>query len=91
LLAGIDYDDQSYEDDSAPEYAEEGVSGFEETSALGEAGQLIVGPDGQLYQLQGIAPDPAQLPGGVGGFEQTSALGFATGAPSGDSSFGYVR
>lgn len=75
-------------DDYAPEGYEEGISGFENQSALG-AGEYVVGPDGTLYQMSGtpIASDAAYYPGGnsLVGFENQSALASA------DSSFGYAR
>lgn len=95
LLAGVDAEADEGEYDPSAEadyYTDPELSGFEESSELGQtpqAGQLIVGPDGQLYQLQGVAPDPADYPGGVAGFEQHSELGYAQ--PSSDSGFGYVR
>lgn len=82
MLAGVDDLEEATEWD-------QDFAGFEATSALGDDGaQMFVGPDGTVYQLSGVAPDPAQLPGGVGGFESMSQLG---GMPSSDSSFGYVR
>lgn len=75
------------EDDADGGY-EEGISGFEDTSALG-AGEYVVGPDGTLYQMSGtpVATDPAYYPGGntLIGFEDRSALASA------ESSFGYAR
>jgi hypothetical protein len=86
MLSGVD------ELEEATEWDQD-FAGFESTSALGDDGadegsQMFVGPDGTVYQLSGVAPDAAQLPGGVGGFESTSQLG---GMPSSESSFGYVR
>lgn len=78
-LSGVD--DMDFEGD------DDDVSGFEQDSALGE---LIVGDDGTVYQLNGVAPDPANYPGGIAGFEQNSALGFAPVRPSADSGFGYA-
>lgn len=83
MLSGVDDLEEATEWD-------QDFAGFESTSALGddEGAQMFVGPDGTVYQLSGVAPDPAQLPGGMGGFESTSQLG---GMPSAESSFGYVR
>lgn len=84
MLAGVDDLEEATEWD-------QDFAGFESESALGddeEGAQMFVGPDGTVYQLSGVAPDAAQLPGGVGGFESTSQLG---GVPSSDSSFGYVN
>lgn len=90
-LNGVE--DGAWADGESPDY--EGISGFEEQSALGE-GELVQGPDGTIYQLQGgelleIAPDPADFDGGnVSGFEEVSALGFSRGSSSVESSFGYT-
>jgi hypothetical protein len=85
MLAGIDAEDEEAED------WDQDFGGFESESALGageDDGQLFVAPDGTVYQLQGVAPDPAAMPGGVGAFESTSQLGAY---PSAESSFGYAR
>lgn len=84
LLSGVDDTEDADED---PEWDED-MSGFENQSALG-AGEIFQGPDGQLYQLSGPAPDAAMTPGGnFSGFENQSALGYAR--PSAESSFGYT-
>lgn len=87
LLAGVDDDADTVDADEDPEWDQD-MSGFESQSALG-AGEIFEGPDGQLYQLAGPAPDPARTPGGnFSGFESQSALGGAR--PSMESSFGYA-
>lgn len=85
MLEGVDYEGD-YGDDTAPEYAED-LSGFEQDTALGAGGEYVVGPDGTLYQMQGVADDQ---PGAISGFEQTTALGFSHVSPSSESGFGYA-
>ena len=70
---------------------DEELDGFSNESALG-AGEYVVGPDGTLYQMSGVAPDAARMTGGnaLTGFSNQSALGFSSARPSMDSGFGYT-
>lgn len=95
-LEGIGYDDDyEYED----EMDDEGqyVNGFHPSSALGaNTENMVIGPDGQLYELEGAhtgtqyPPNYNRIMENVGGFAATSSLGMSAAKPSQSSSFGYA-
>lgn len=88
-LDGYDDEGDEYDAEIDTLYSED-MSGFESESALGV--QLVQDANGNVYALEGVAPDAAGLPtntrGGLGSFETQSALGNAR--PSASSSFGYT-
>lgn len=88
-LDGYDDDGDDY-DAQIDELYQEDLHGFESQSALGM--QYIEDEQGNVYALQGVAPDAAALPtgtrGGLGSFETNSALGYARASTA--SSFGYT-
>lgn len=82
MLQGVDDCDQ-YDDETGDDY----------DPSMGADPQYVVGPDGYLYQMSGIATDPARLNGlqdqsRLGGLQDQSRLGMVRRGPS-VNGFGY--